>query len=164
MNERFIDFYLTMSNEKSCFNIRIWFCYLRNIWFSQINFWIGVVFSFENLLSHKKSVLSVPSLHFILDFFFSYIFYQAEFLQNISENCAYLINNMVSLENISNFILYINIIYWFFIVFFIFAQITFKFNHHTYIVFFLLFETILKYHTICSMFLWIDSRHARAHH
>lgn len=85
---------------------------------------------------------AIPSLHFILDFFFSYIFYQAEFLQNISENCAYLINNMVSLENISNFILYINIIYWSFIVFFIFAQITFKFNHHTYIVFFLLFETI----------------------
>lgn len=85
---------------------------------------------------------AIPSLHFILDFFFSYIFYQAEFLQNISENCAYLINNMVSLENISNFILYINIIYWSFIIFFIFAQITFKFNHHTYIVFFLLFETI----------------------
>lgn len=85
---------------------------------------------------------AIPSLHFILDFFFSYIFYQVEFLQNISENCAYLINNMVSLENISNFILYINIIYWSFIVFFIFAQITFKFNHHTYIVFFLLFETI----------------------
>lgn len=76
---------------------------------------------------------AIPSLHFILDFFFSYIFYQAEFLQNISENCAYLIK-YGSLENISNFILYINIIYWSFIVFFIFAQITFKFNHHTYIV------------------------------
>lgn len=86
--------------------------------FRRLIFESEYVFSFENLLSHKKSVLSdticisfALHLHFILDFFFSYIFYQAEFLQNISENCAYLINNMVSLENISNFILYINIIY-----------------------------------------------------
>lgn len=110
MNERFIDFYLTISNEKSCLIYEYDFVIYEIFDFRRLIFESEYVFSFENLLSHKKFVL-ILSLHFILDFFFSYIFYQAEFLQNISENCAYLINNMVSLENISNFILYINIIY-----------------------------------------------------
>lgn len=108
MNERFIDFYLTMRNLVLIYEYD--FVIYEIFDFCRLIFESEYVFSFENLLSHKKSVL-ILSLHFILDFFFSYIFYQAEFLQNISENCAYLINNMVSLENISNFILYINIIY-----------------------------------------------------
>lgn len=62
--------------------------------FRRLIFESEYVFSFENLLSHKKSVLS-DTIFAFHTFFFSYIFYQAEFLQNISENCAYLINNMM---------------------------------------------------------------------
>lgn len=79
MNERFIDFYLTISNEKSYLIYEYDFVIYEIFDFRRLIFESEYVFSFENLLSHKKSVL-ILSLHFILDFFFSYIFYQAEFL------------------------------------------------------------------------------------
>lgn len=58
MNERFIDFYLTISNEKSCLIYEYDFVIYEIFDFRRLIFESEYVFSFENLLSHKKSVLS----------------------------------------------------------------------------------------------------------